>query len=347
MNSKLAGQKQIMTIIKFFIFLIFSVSFVEAETSLTANKVFHKAKKDVVKISRTSRNKVFGGTGFVVRDQATGKPVLFTAYHVVQGFKPDLSNISVSTRRENSLKIKKILSYSKKLDLILFELESYAGSGLKLAKQPVYDRALMYIVGYPSDPSRLESVKGTSFHLPRHRTLAYITSLNGYNFEGTSGGPILNSDGEVIGINLQENRVYEYMAGLKSSYLNQFMSEPMPQRKWLSSNSIIPSALYLRENPFLSKTVFSQLQQLADTGSVEAQNMLSRLNQGILFDAQIGTLVGSLALMNLFVVTFLDVNTVTVFLNYAGFVLSSALSVKRCSDVFRHIRNKASLSHSN
>ena len=347
MDSKLAGQRQIIIISKIFTSLIFSVSFVGADTSVTADKVFHKAKKDVVEISKTIRNKKFRGSGFVVRDQATGRPVLVTAYHVVEGFKTDLSNISVSTKKGESLKIKKILSYSKKLDLILFELESYAGSGLKLAKQPVYDRAVMYIVGYPIDTFQLEQVKGTSFHLPRHKTLAYITSLNGYNFEGTSGSPILNSDGEVIGINLQENRIYEYQEALKSFYLDQFMSEPMPQRKWLSLDFIIPSTLYLRNNPFLSKTVFSQLQQLADAGSVEAQDMLSRMKKGILYEANSGLFFGSLALMNLFVVTFLDINTVTVFLNYTGFVIASILSVKRCNNVFRYVRNKASLSHSN
>ena len=345
MDSKWIGQRQIIIISKIFIFLIFSISFVGADTFVTANKVFHKAEKDVVEISITIRNKRFVGSGFVVRDQATDRPVLVTAYHVVKGFKPDLSNISVSTKGENSLKIKKILSHSRKLDLILFELESYEGSGLKLAKHPVYDKASIYTVGYPGFRLTQDAklVPGTSFHRPAHKTLAIITSLLNSALDGMSGSPILNSNGEVIGVFLSTHRMYGYHRALKSFYLDQFMSEPMPQRKWLTSHSI-PALLYLRRNPFVSKTVLSQLQQLADAGSFDAQNMLSRMEKSVLFDAKSGVLLGSLALMNLYLGTFmLDFNTLVSFFSYATFVLAGTTSAPRCSRAFRYVRNKASL----
>ena len=340
MGSKLVIK--IITISKikflFFAFLIHSVSSVEASTSSAVLEAINRGVKDVVMIDF---NKFFG-SGFVVRDQVTGKPILFTAYHVVKGFKPDLSEISVFTIRDKQLKIKRLLSYSKKLDLVLFELETYEGLGLKLAKHPIYDKASVYVLGYSGyKTTQQEQVRGTSFHLPTHKTLTFITGSGGYVSGGMSGSPVLNSDGEVIGIYSKFNRIYEYSMALKVFYLDKFMSEPVPPTKWFTSHSI-PPLLYLRSNPFFSKTVFSQLQQLVDSGSVDAQNMLVRLHKGILLEAGIGVLTGSMALMILFNTVNSDFN-IHSFLNFTSFALSSAFSVNQCSKVFRYVRSKISI----
>ena len=341
MGSKLVIKIIIISKIQFLVsvFLICSVSFVEANASPAVPEAIHRGTKDVVIIYFNE----FFGSGFVVRDQVTGKPILFTSYHVVRGFKQDLSDIWAFTMEEKRLKIKKLLSYSKKLDLILFELENYEGLGLKLAERPVYDKALVYVLGYAGYKTTQQvQVKGTSFHLPTHKTLSAITGSGGHVSGGMSGSPILNSDGEVIGIYSRTHRIYEYNVALKAFYLDKFMSEPVPQRKWFTSHSI-PSLLYLRSNPFFSKTVFSQLQQLADEGSVDAQNMLTRMRTGILLEASIGALTGASALTILFSTINSDLNIFYSFLSFTSSVLGGSLSVNQCSKVFRYVRSRVSV----
>ena len=325
---------------------MFLVVFLKGANFIFADEIpeaVRQAARDVVHVRLKKSDGFFSDSysdhGFVVRDQTTGRPFLITSYSV-SGSKPNPSDISFSTHEGKQLKIKKRLSYSKKLNLVLFELENYEGSGLKLAKHPIHSGTSSYIVG----PKK--QIKGTSFHFPKHKVLAFITDPNisvlrsiGFDL------PILNNTGEIIGMHSARinGNMRGYDVALKSFYLDKFMSDN-PKRKWSDSIPVLPR-LYLLDNPFLSRTGFSQLQQSANLGSANAQNMLRRLDKGIKYKGAGFSFNSSMVLLSLAMLndSSQPLSLLDTFFANAIVVLGGAFAVNQCSDVFRHIRNKVSL----
>ena len=300
-----------------------------------------RAVKDIVQIRKVSNNRHIG-SGFIIR-KARGRPILVT-YRGVSLFDRDLSDVSVFTGEGKRLKIKTMLSDSAALNFALFELESYEGSGLKLAKHSAYSGTSAYTVNLREGVPQ-SVIKGLVVTPPEHKILSVIyDDVNILSLLGTQGGPILNDAGEVIGTTGKwkaNSLAYRYGVSLKSSYLDEFI---IPDTT--GSLDLRISKPVFMTPLFLSKAFFSQLKKLADLGSVEAQNMLVKLDRRAVYDGVSAVVNGSIAFVILALLNgeHLDsFSSLKSFLLGAGLVLGTSNSVSSCSAVFRHIRNRVSV----
>lgn len=159
----------------------------------TANEVAKKTLPSVVVLFNVnSKGKTVSlGSGFYVRNN-----VIATNYHVVKG----ASRVYAKQINQPRLyPIKKILAYDSIRDIALLRISGVEGSPLWLGnscKLEIGDA--VYVVGNP------KGLEGTF----SQGIISSIRNLNGKRYlqitaaisEGSSGGPILNEEGEVVGI---------------------------------------------------------------------------------------------------------------------------------------------------
>ena len=227
------------------------------------------------------------GSGFVVRDKKRNRFLLVTAWHVMEQTlkKPEHMKIEHETEE---LKIKEILTYSEKYDVFIGVLENYKGRGLTLAHSPDYNSNEMYILGFPH--GRFATHDGQGIDLESTPYFKIVTNTE-KNLKGGSGSPILNNEGEVIGIHQNGNSIH-ISGALKSEYFKDLLfGINTPQTEWEQAGFVVIEKpfkeaikdikipeyyeAFKRSSPFSIKDNLPRLKQIADNGSPAAQLSLS------------------------------------------------------------------------
>ena len=129
------------------------------------------------------------GSGFFI-----GKHLIVTNFHVIIG----ATSVSIGfLDSENTFEIESVAAYDDKNDLILLKVVP-EGSPLKLGdSDTVIDEDAICAVGYPNGVAKI--VQGTIDSISEKQGSDWIRTkikITG----GSSGGPIINSEGEAIGI---------------------------------------------------------------------------------------------------------------------------------------------------
>lgn len=125
------------------------------------------------------------GTGFFVAEN-----YVLTAYHVVDG--EGLVHVS----GDHGGNYYDIVAYDKKFDLALIKVDR-AGEPLKFADSVTAGQDA-YTIGFPKFLDKM-MVKGLVSHVyDDSKMRGIIFDLNAY--DGSSGSPVLNSYGEVVGV---------------------------------------------------------------------------------------------------------------------------------------------------
>ena len=225
------------------------------------------------------------GSGFVVRDKKRNRFLLVTAWHVMEQTlkKPEHMKIEHETEE---LKIKEILTYSEKYDVFIGVLENYTGRGLTFAHSPNYNSNEMYILGFPH--GRFATHDGQGIDLESTSYFKIVTNTE-KNLKGGSGSPILNNEGEVIGIHQNGNSIH-ISGALKSEYFKDLLfGTNTSKTEWEQAGFVviekpfkeaikdikIPEYYEALYSPFSIEDNLPRLKQIADNGSPVAQLSLS------------------------------------------------------------------------
>lgn len=159
---------------------------------LTAEEIYKKCSPATVEILVKYSNKYITsqGSGFFI-----DKGVVVTNYHVIEG----CTDLQITTSDKKKHKVDKILGYDKNLDIAILSTSTNY-TGLVINNKGANVGETIYALGSP-------------FGLTGTLTEGIVSSnsrvLDGADFiqisasisEGNSGGPLINSYGEVIGIN--------------------------------------------------------------------------------------------------------------------------------------------------
>lgn len=185
--------------------------------ALPLNELYNKYKKSVFLVYTSDGKKGFQGSGFFV----SNKGLAVSNYHVFEGTSKGLEVIETLDGKQ--FKIKSVLAKSKENDYIVFQVNI---GGYNISRPiPVVSRSPeigedVFAIG---NPRGLESTlsKGIVSAFRENNTLIQTTAEITH---GSSGGPLMNMKGEVIGIttsgmgeanlnfavNIQELKLHEF-----------------------------------------------------------------------------------------------------------------------------------------
>jgi serine protease Do len=151
---------------------------------------------------------------------------LFTNYHVVFGKK----EVIIERQGEESISLKaKVVSSNNELDLAILKIEDKTFKGFGKIPFVVSDKNIgiaqkVYSVGYPKNDIVYAEGAVSSMSGYESDSLMYQVSL--FANPGTSGSPILNEKGELIGILSAKNFDTDGETyALKTKYILDFMTK--------------------------------------------------------------------------------------------------------------------------
>ncbi len=182
--------------------LIYSFSFT-ANATTQATLLFESNKKQVFQvrvIDAASGKRYSYGSGFLVNNN--GK--LATNYHVVSSFvnKPNKYYLDVVNASGQSIPAQ-LLNFDVVHDLALLKISTTNKAFFALNNKPLSKGDRLYAMGIPHDLGMtiIEGTYNGVVELSRFRKILFSGSLN----SGMSGGPAFNTNGEIIGINVQKS----------------------------------------------------------------------------------------------------------------------------------------------
>lgn len=173
-----------------FSILIFFLPIVQGQT---AQEIAKKTLPSVVVlVAETSKGKsVSLGSGFFVRDD-----VIATNYHVIKGSSRIYAKI---VGQSSVYPIKKVLAFDSQKDLALLRISGVKASPIWIGNSCIMEVGdTVYVVGNPKglEGTFSQGIVSGVRKIKGNRYLQVTAALS----QGSSGGPILNEYGEVIGI---------------------------------------------------------------------------------------------------------------------------------------------------
>jgi tetratricopeptide (TPR) repeat protein len=176
--------------------VLLSLTFVFASSHRTSAQTGQQVARDtlpsvVLVVGQKGKQKsITIGSGFWISSNT-----IVTNNHVIRGIK----NLFIKPLGKKELiKVKKVVIADSQKDLAVLEVEENIGRELKLAEKPVSIGEDIYVIGNP------EGLEGTL----SQGIISQLRKISGKQYlqitapvsPGSSGGPVLNKNGEVVGV---------------------------------------------------------------------------------------------------------------------------------------------------
>jgi putative serine protease PepD len=175
-----------------------------ASTALTATQIYKQASAGVVAIKAVTSQGVDSGTGIVLND----KGLILTNDHVVAG----ATSLTVAAKGSSSLtRSAMLVGEEANDDLALIKVDP-SGLGLKpltlTSSKSAQVGDSVYAIGNPYGLDEtltrgIVSALGRSISAPNGAKITGAIQTDAALNPGNSGGPLLNDEGQVIGVNSQ------------------------------------------------------------------------------------------------------------------------------------------------
>ena len=159
---------------------------VKADKKLSAEKVYKKCANSVVTVDAGTSI----GSGFFIDDY-----ILVTNYHVIE----DATELSVIFSNDKQYKVTQVLGFDIGLDIAILKTEC-KGTAIKRNTHGAASGETVYTLGSPRAFADTFAAGIISNPKRVYDDVTYIQT-DATISSGNSGGPLLNSYGEVIGIN--------------------------------------------------------------------------------------------------------------------------------------------------
>ena len=165
------------------------------ETDLSAQEIAQIALSSTVYLRVKTQKETYYGSGFVI-----GEGLIATCEHVLEGM---VSGTAESVFDEKKYPVTAVLAVSEKHDLAIVQVEGFTAPPLPLGdSDTVTIGEAVYVVGNPRKWKGTFSEGIISGIRPEgsHFVEGEVLQITAPTAPGSSGGPILNKNGEVIGI---------------------------------------------------------------------------------------------------------------------------------------------------
>ncbi|HEY5806039.1 MAG TPA: MarP family serine protease [Candidatus Saccharimonadales bacterium] len=167
-----------------------------------------KARASIVKIEGEGCDKVVEGSGFVAGDGS-----VVTNAHVVAGVKHPF------VLDQNGRHSAKVVLFDPQLDIAILRAENLAGEPLPVETQLAAGNTPAAVLGYPSGSGFtagpgviLETFVAQGRNIYNQgSTKREVYSVRADVEHGNSGGPVINKDGEVIGVIFAKSINYQHV----------------------------------------------------------------------------------------------------------------------------------------
>ena len=158
------------------------------------------------------------------------------------------------------LKVKRIVAVSAPYDLAVFETEQNVTSYLSITENPPQPNKELFILGYPE--GELKEMKNTGKLIDNGHH--YTVSINHSHLPGASGSPVLDKEGQVVGVVFRGS--VNHLAVIQSKHLKGLIAGKIG----LNCSDFINLAMCLKKE-------IENLKQIAGQGYAPAQYELAEM----------------------------------------------------------------------
>lgn len=172
------------------------------------NPAVQKVRASVVKVEGEGCSNIVEGTGFVAGDGA-----VVTNAHVVAGVK---SPFILDQKGKHGAKV---VLFNPDLDIAILRAENLAGKPLPIDSAIAGNGTPTAVLGFPSGAgftarpgAILENFEAEGRNIYNQgQTLRHVYSVKTDIEHGNSGGPVINKDGEVVGVVFAKSINYDHV----------------------------------------------------------------------------------------------------------------------------------------